>query len=106
MTTRLRDSERTKLIAEFIRTGQSPAGYEITVIEGSKYKVRRIKSKQEQLEAKRERLKKQLETIENELKTIECERESKARKSVANEAQAIEEHSDQSKSEATEEEDA
>ena len=52
MTTRLRDSEKTKLIAEFIRTGKSPAGYEITVSEGSNYKVRRIKSKQEQLEDK------------------------------------------------------
>ena len=67
---RLRDSERTKLIAEFIWTGKSPAGYEITVNESSKYKVRKLKSKQEILEAKRERLKKQLETIEQELETI------------------------------------
>ena len=53
---RLKDSERTKLIAEFIRTGKSPAGYEITVNESSKYKVKKLKSKQEQLEAKKERL--------------------------------------------------
>ena len=75
--TRLKDSERTKLIAEFIRTGKSPEGYEITVIEGSKYKVRRIKSKQEMLQAKRDRLKKQLEEIEGELQSLPQTNESK-----------------------------
>ena len=45
MSTRLKDSEITKLIAEFIRTGKSPEGYIITLNEGSKYKVRRIKSR-------------------------------------------------------------
>ena len=71
MSIRLRDSERTKLIAEFIRTGKSPDGYEITVNESSKYKVRRIKPKHELLESKRDRLKKQLEQIELELKAIQ-----------------------------------
>lgn len=71
MSTRLKDSERTKLIAEFIRTGKSPAGYEITVNESSKYKVRRIKPKHELLESKRDRLLKQLELIESELKAIQ-----------------------------------
>ena len=71
MSTRLKDSERTKLIAEFIRTGKSPAGYEITVNESSKYKVRRIKPKNELLKSKRDRLLKQLELVEAELKAIQ-----------------------------------
>ena len=71
MSTRLRDSERTKLIAEFIRTGKSPAGYEITECKGSKYKVRKLKSKQEMLESKRDRLRKQLESVETELHSLD-----------------------------------
>ena len=71
MTKRLKDSERTRLIAEFIRTGKSPAGYEITVNESSKYKVRKLKSQQEMLQAKKERLTRQLEAVEAELKDLE-----------------------------------
>ena len=71
MTKRLKDSERTRLIAEFIRTGKSLAGYEITVNESSKYKVRKLKSQQEMLQAKKERLTRQLEAVEAELKDLE-----------------------------------
>ena len=71
MTTRLRDSERTRLIAYYIRTGKSPEGYEVTENDASKYKVRRIKSQLEVLQAKRDRLKKQLEIVEIELAKIE-----------------------------------
>ena len=70
MTTRLRDSERTKLIAYYIRTGKSPEGYEITENESSKYKVRKIKSLKETLENKRDRLKNHLEIIEAELNKL------------------------------------
>ena len=79
---RLRDADRTKLIAEFIRTGKSPAGYEITINEGSKYKVRRIKSKREQLESKRDRLQKQLEAVEKELENIDTKDDSKDDSSI------------------------
>ena len=67
MSGRLKDSERTRLIAEYIRTGKSPAGYEITETEQSKYRVKRIRSKQELLEEKQARLKRQLEMVELEL---------------------------------------
>jgi len=70
MTTRLKDSIRTKLIAEYIRTGKSPEGYEITENDASKYKVRKIKSQLEILQSKKDKLKKQIETIEEELKKI------------------------------------
>ena len=68
MSGRLKDSERTRLIAEYIRTGKSPAGYEITETEQSKYRVKRIRSKKELLEEKQARLKRQLEMVEIELK--------------------------------------
>ena len=68
---RLRDSERTRLIAYYIRTGKSPEGYEVTENDASKYKVRRIKSQLEVLQAKRDRLKKQLDIVEIELAKIE-----------------------------------
>ena len=70
MSERLKDSERTKLIAYYIRTGESPPGYLITENETSKYKVRKIKSQQEILQAKRDRLRKQLESIEAELSNL------------------------------------
>ena len=71
MSSRLKDSIRTKLIAEFIRTGVQPEGYLITENDGSKYKVRKIKSQQELLRSKKERLMKQLENVEYELKSID-----------------------------------
>ena len=71
MSSRLKDSIRTKLIAEFIRTGVQPEGYLITENDSSKYKVRKLKSQLEILQAKKERLTKQLEAIQNELKKIE-----------------------------------
>ena len=83
MSTRLRDSERTKLIAEFIRTGKSPAGYEITECKGSKYKVRKLKSKQEMLESKRDRLRKQLESVETELHSLDNNSDNNNDKSEA-----------------------
>ena len=67
MSGRIKDSERTSLIAEFIRTGKSPEGFEIVECKDGKYRVRRIKLHKEILEQKRERLKKQLESIEIEL---------------------------------------
>ena len=70
MSERLKDSERTKLIAYYIRTGESPPGYLITENETSKYKVLKIKSQQEMLQAKRDRLRKQLESIEAELSNL------------------------------------
>lgn len=70
MTTRLKDSERTRLIAYYIRTGKNPEGYEITENESSKYKVHKIKSQLEVLQTKRDRLKRQLESIEAELTTL------------------------------------
>ena len=70
MSSRLKDSIRTKLIAEFIRTGIQPEGYLITENDGSKYKVRKIKSQQELLQSKKVRLMKQLENVEYALKSI------------------------------------
>ena len=71
MSSRLKDSIRTKLIAEFIRTGVQPEGYLITENDSSKYKVRKLKSQLEILQAKKERLTKLLEAVENELKSID-----------------------------------
>lgn len=38
---RIKDSERTKIIAEYIKTGKSPDGFEVTEVETGKYRVRR-----------------------------------------------------------------
>ena len=69
MSSRIKDSLRTKLIAEYIRTGKSPEGYEITENEQSKYRVRKIKSRLELLEEKQVRLAKQLKQVEEDLKS-------------------------------------
>ena len=71
MSARIKDTERTKLIAEFIKSGKSPEGFEIKEDKNGKYRVRRLKSQKEQLETKRDRLKKQLEELEAELKNID-----------------------------------
>ena len=77
MSTRLSDSARTKIIAEFIRSGKSPEGYEVIENQSSKYKVRKIKPQEEILKTKRDRLIKQLEEIEKQIADIEDKKQTK-----------------------------
>lgn len=70
MTTRMKDSERMKLIAEFIKTGISPDGYVITENDNGKYRVRKTKTQHEMLQDKKQRLLQKIKEIDEQLNNM------------------------------------
>lgn len=73
MSENIKDSERMKLICEFIKSGKQPEGYKITETKNGKYRVSKIKSEKEALEAKRKQLQKNIDDIDEQLKKFETE---------------------------------
>ena len=69
MTNRIKDSERTAIIADFIKTGKAREGFTVTCVSDNKYRVARIKneSELEKLIHKRDRMKKNFETLEKQI---------------------------------------
>ena len=67
MASRIKDSERMALIANYIKTKTEPDGYHIMEGKDGKYRVRKIKSKIDMLQEKRARLQKQLDSIDSEI---------------------------------------
>ena len=76
MTETIKESERMKLICEFIKTGKQPDGFKITETKTGKYRLSRVKQTKEALQAKRKRLEKDIEDIDAELKKYEQPQES------------------------------
>lgn len=70
MSTRMKDSERMKLIAEFIKTGISPDGYVITENDNGKYRVRKTKTQHEMLQDKKQRLLQKIKEIDEQLNNM------------------------------------
>jgi len=73
MSENIKDSERMKLICEFIKSGKQPEGYKITETKNGKYRVSKIKSEKEALEAKRKQLQKNIDDIDEQLKKFETD---------------------------------
>jgi len=73
MSENIKDSERMKLICEFIKSGKQPEGYKITETKNGKYRVSKIKSEKEVLEAKRKQLQKTIDDIDEQLKKFETD---------------------------------
>ena len=73
MSENIKDSERMKLICEFIKSGKQPEGYKITETKNGKYRVSKIKTEKEALEAKRKQLQKNLDDIDEQLKKFETD---------------------------------
>ena len=73
MSENIKDSERMKLICEFIKAGKQPEGYKITETKNGKYRVSKIKTEKEALEAKRKQLQKNLDDIDEQLKKFETD---------------------------------
>jgi len=73
MSENIKDSERMKLICEFIKSGKQPEGYKITETKNGKYRVSKIKSEKEVLEAKRKQLQKNIDDIDEQLKKFETD---------------------------------
>ena len=73
MSENIKDSERMKLICEFIKSGKQPEGYKITETKNGKYRVAKIKTEKEALEAQRKHLQKNLDDIDEQLKKFETE---------------------------------
>lgn len=78
MTTRMKDSERMKLIAEFIKTGISPDGYVITENDNGKYRVRKTKTQHEMLQDKKQRLLQKIKEIDEQLNNMNTNESSVA----------------------------
>ena len=70
MSTRMKDSERMKLIAKFIKTGISPDGYVITENDNGKYRVRKTKTQHEMLQDKKQRLLQKIKEIDEQLNNM------------------------------------
>lgn len=68
MADTIKESERMKLICEFIKTGKQPDGFKITETKNGKYRLTRVKQTKEILEAKRQRLEKSIQDIDEALK--------------------------------------
>ena len=68
---RIKDTERIKLIAEYIKTKQQPDGYVIREMKNGQYRVSRAKTDREILEQKRERLQRQLDEINKKVKELD-----------------------------------
>lgn len=66
----MKDSERMKLIAEFIKTGISPDGYVITENDNGKYRVRKTKTQHEMLQDKKQRLLQKIKEIDEQLNNM------------------------------------
>ena len=70
MTSKIRESERMKLICEYLKTGQTPNGFKITETKNGRYRLSRVKPDKEALQEKRMRLQKCLEDIDKELEAF------------------------------------
>ena len=80
-TTRIKDNERIKIIAEYIKTKQQPDGYNIRETKNGLYRVSRTKSEHDILEQKRTRLLKQLEEIERKIAQLDVIKDDTAQQS-------------------------
>lgn len=68
----MKDSERMRLIAEFIKTGISPDGYVITENNNGKYRVRKTKTQHEILQDKKQRLLQKINEIDEQLNNMKA----------------------------------
>lgn len=76
MADTIKESERMKLICEFLKTGQQPEGFKVTETKTGKYRLVRAKNNRQVLEERRKRIQKNLDDINAELKKLD-EQETK-----------------------------
>lgn len=71
MTQKVSESERMKMICEFIKTGKQPEGFKVVETKNGKYRLSKVKDERQALETKRTRLQQELSLIDDKLKEFE-----------------------------------
>ena len=71
MTQKVSESERMKMICEFIKTGKQPEGFKVVETKNGKYRLSKVKDERQVLEIKRTRLQQELSLIDDKLKEFE-----------------------------------